>query len=460
MAFEYKNYFELRNMPPEELYAYYRAQRKYEYDSKKPLESSDFKKLIYPLTHLFLMIDNISNNRKVIVFDDKRTLRKTDKGTVYASNHIGPGDIEAVLTAINKQVYFVMGDAEDTYKGFQHVFLDYMLGRIILDTGYPAYREFQKHREEKTQIASYEEYLKQIPDIAAFIKKAQSLGIPLTEADLELSQEELAELALTKEEQALYQEYKDDRKIALEMCIKRLQRGDDILIFPQGAYYYRSGFSDRYYDGASRILIEGNGLLCPVGVTFDSKSMTAVNNSPLLVNIGKEIDISGAQPSDIKDITKEYGYNMQCLLAEMRKTNPDKVDPKFITKGIQAEINALLGEMVFKENIEFYLPGDNERSSFGSFAQIAYNYLKSVLTKTQNGYGYEIIEKTAMCPSNNPEYVVGSPLYKGPFNPDQDIVPPIESDIEIDPSTATEARLATSNSWLSDAENKAYVKTR
>ena len=109
---------------------------------------------------------------------------------------------------------------------------------------------------------------------------------------------------------------------------------------------------------------------------------------------------------------------MHSLLAEMRESNPGKLDPKFITKGIQSEINALLGEMVFKENDDNYYLGENKREMFGSFDQIASNYLSAILANTQNGYGYEIIEETAMCPLNDPEYVVGSPRYKGPFNPE------------------------------------------
>ena len=57
--FEYKKVLELKKMSIQELSAYYRKLRSYEYDINKPLETSVIKKKIYFLTRLILKIDRL-----------------------------------------------------------------------------------------------------------------------------------------------------------------------------------------------------------------------------------------------------------------------------------------------------------------------------------------------------------------------------------------------------------------
>jgi 1-acyl-sn-glycerol-3-phosphate acyltransferase len=261
--FDYKKFSELKKLSLDELSSYYRQLRSFEYDNNKPLESSELKKKIYFLTKLILKIDRITSGRKLIVFDDKRT-KNCDKGKVYASTHVGRYDIESAMEAINEQLYFVMGDPEDTYRNIEGFFLDNIQGRICLDTGY------------------------QIADI--FKKKING-----------------EELSL--EEQALYDEYKKDRFIGEDTCTKRVLNKDNILIFPEGAWNVTPRIVQPIFDGAARIAINGNGFIVPIGIVRDNKKYT--------VNIGKEMDIDGATVSDTKDITKELREKMCSLVGEI-----------------------------------------------------------------------------------------------------------------------------------------------
>ena len=261
--FDYKKFSELKKLSLDELSSYYRQLRSFEYDNNKPLESSELKKKIYFLTKLILKIDRITSGRKLIVFDDKRT-KNCDKGKVYASTHVGRYDIESAMEAINEQLYFVMGDPEDTYRNIEGFFLDNIQGRICLDTGY------------------------QIADI--FKKK--------------INGEELS-----VKEQALYDEYKKDRFIGEDTCTKRVLNKDNILIFPEGAWNVTPRIVQPIFDGAARIAINGNGFIVPIGIVRDNKKY--------VVNIGSEMNIDGATVSDTKDITKELREKMCSLVGEI-----------------------------------------------------------------------------------------------------------------------------------------------
>ena len=271
--FDYKKLSELKKLSLDELSSYYRQLRSFEYDNNKPLESSELKKKIYFLTKLILKIDRITSGRKLIVFDDKRS-KNCDKGKVYASTHVGRYDIESAMEAINEQVYFVMGDPEETYRNIEGFFLDNILGRICLDTGY------------------------QIADI--FKKKING-----------------EELSL--KEQALYDEYKKDRFIGEDTCTKRVLNKDNILIFPEGAWNVTPRIVQPIFDGAARIAINGNGFIVPIGIVRDNKKY--------VVNIGSEMNIDGATVSDTKDVTKELREKMCSLVGEI-VFDDDKVNSR------------------------------------------------------------------------------------------------------------------------------------
>lgn len=271
--FDYKKLSELKKLSLDELSSYYRQLRSFEYDNNKPLESSELKKKIYFLTKLILKIDRVTSGRKLIVFDDKRS-KNCDKGKVYASTHVGRYDIESAMEAINEQVYFVMGDPEETYRNIEGFFLDNILGRICLDTGY------------------------QIADI--FKKKING-----------------EELSL--KEQALYDEYKKDRFIGEDTCTKRVLNKDNILIFPEGAWNVTPRIVQPIFDGAARIAINGNGFIVPIGIVRDNKKY--------VVNIGSEMNIDGATVSDTKDVTKELREKMCSLVGEI-VFDDDKVNSR------------------------------------------------------------------------------------------------------------------------------------
>ncbi len=271
--FDYKKLSELKKLSLDELSAYYRQLRSFEYDNNKPLKTSEIKKKIYFLTKLILKIDRITSGRKLVVFDDNRFMDKS-KGVVYASTHVGRYDIESAMEAINEQVYFVMGDPEETYRNFEGFFLDNIQGRICLDTGY------------------------QIADI--FKKKRNG-----------------EELSL--KEQALYDEYKKDRFIGEDTCTKRVLNKDNILIFPEGAWNITPRIVQPMFDGAARIAVNGNGFIVPIGIVRDNKKY--------IVNIGSEMDLEGATLSDTKDITKELREKMCALVGEIA-FDDDKVNSR------------------------------------------------------------------------------------------------------------------------------------
>ncbi|MCR4581589.1 MAG: hypothetical protein K5666_03670 [Bacilli bacterium] len=305
-AFAYKRLFELKKMSLEELSSYYRQLRSYEHDTGKPLKSSTIKRKIYFLTKLILKIDRLLSGRKLILFDDKRE-NNTDKGKVYASSHVGRYDIESAMEAIGEQAYFVMGDPEETYRNFEGFFLDRFYGRICLDTGYNIFEIFRKHHQ----------------------------GIPLSEL-----------------EQTLYDEYKKDRHLCEVVCTRRVAQKDNLLIYPEGAWNVTPNITQNLFPGAAKIAVNGNGVIVPVGILRDGKKYS--------VNIGKEMDITGATESDVKDITKELKENMSSLVYEM----------------------VFAGDKVV-ERSSLSTPEENEQA-----------FIDDIMAETENGYTLDVIEKS------------------------------------------------------------------
>ena len=318
--FKYKKLKEIKKMSLEELNSYYRSLRSYEYDINKPLDTSKIKKRIFFLTRLILKIDRLTTFRKLVIYDDKRT-GNNSKGKVYASSHVGRYDIESAMEAINEQAYFFMGDAEETYRNMEGFFLDNFYGRICVDTGYQISDIFDKHRKG---------------------------------------------LELTEEEQKLYDEYKKDRKISEITATKRIALKDNILIYPEGAWNITPRLTQTLFPGAARIAINGNGLLVPIGIVRDNKKYT--------VNIGSEIDLTGAEEKDAKDVTD--------LLRD--------------------RMNSLTGEIIFsgKEIIP--------RESLKDPYQNELDFIESIMSESENGYTIDIIEKTRYKDPNYPENIIGN----------------------------------------------------
>lgn len=317
--FEYKKIFELKKMSLEQLMFYYRSLRSFEYDNDKPMESSKIKKKIFFLTKIILKADAIISQRKLIIFNDKRS-SGSDKGKVYAASHVGRYDIESSMEAINEPAFFVMGDPEETYRNFEGFFLDKIYGRICFDTGYCISEIFRKHQN----------------------------GIELSELEREV-----------------FDAYKKDRHICEEVCTKRVADGDNILLYPEGAWNVTARITQTLYPGAARIAVKGNGLLVPIGVLRDGKKYS--------VNIGEEIDVSGATVSDVKDITAE----------------------------LKERMNSLVGEMIFAGDRIF------QRSEMGTSRENEEIFINDMMAETSNGYTLDVIEKTRYYNPNDPENVIG-----------------------------------------------------
>lgn len=317
--FEYKKLLELKKMSIQELSAYYRKLRSYEYDINKPLETSKIKKRIYFLTRLILKIDRLLSGRKLVLFDDKRS-DNVSVGKVYASSHVGRYDIESAMEAINEQVYFVMGDSEETYRNFEGFFLDKIHGRICVDTGYNISDIFRKHKD----------------------------GQELTQKELEL-----------------YEEYKKDRHICEVTCTKRVADKDNILIYPEGAWNVTPRLTQTLFPGAARIAVNGNGVIIPIGIVRDKKTYT--------VNIGSEMNVSGACESDIKDITSE----------------------------LKEKMNSLVGEIIFSSKDIV------RRDSLKDPYQNELDFINDIMSESENGYTLDVIEKTRYYDPDYPENVFG-----------------------------------------------------
>lgn len=324
-SFEYANLLKLKKMSLEELNSYYRMLRKYEYENQLPLESSELKKKIYLLTKLILKIDRLTTGRKLIVFDDKRE-NNIASGKIYAASHVGRYDIESTLEAINEQAYFVMGDPEETYRNFEGLFLEKINGRICFDTGYQVSDSIRDKKLGKT---------------------------------------------ISDDEQSLIDEYKTDRRIGEENCVKRIQAGDNILIYPEGAWNVTDRLTQSLFPGAARIAIKGNGIIVPVGIIRDGKKY--------IVNIGKEFDIRGAQLTDATDITTE--------LKEL--------------------INSLKGEIIFNDMTNVV-----KRSSLKSPEENIQDNINDIMSETTNGYTLDVIEKSRYYDPNYPENVLNKKLSK------------------------------------------------
>lgn len=317
-SFQYKKLLEIKKLSLLELSAYYRKLRSYEYDANKPLDSSLIKKRLFFLTKLILRIDRLLTGRELILFDDKRT-GKYLCGKVYASSHVGRYDIESAMEAINEQAYFVMGDPEETYRNLEGFFLDKLSGRISMDTGYVIHDIFKKHREGHT---------------------------------------------LTSGELALYNEYKKDRHICEVTCTKRVANNENVLLYPEAAWNLTHRFTQTLYDGTARIAINGDGVIVPIGMVRKKKTY--------IVNIGEEIDISGAQNADASDVTK--------ILRE--------------------RLNSLVGAIVFDDDKKVV-----SRDSLGDYRSVERAFIDDIMSEAANGYNEDIIEKTRFYDPNYPENV-------------------------------------------------------
>ena len=313
-AFEYKRILQLKKMSLEELNSYYRMLRRYEFSIDKPLESSELKKRIHALTMLILKIDKLLTGRKVEIFDDKRT-GTLSKGKVYASSHVGRYDIESAMEAINEQAYFVMGDPGETYRNFEGFFLENIHGRICVDTGYQVFDLIMRQKN----------------------------GYQISE-----------------EEKSIIEEYKNDRRICEAICTKRIEKKDNILIYPEGAWNITDRLMQPLFNGAARIAINGNGVLVPIGIIRENKRY--------IVNIGNYFNVEGMLPFENKVAEYIEKNNNNHVLY---RVTPIFKENNLVANGVQMEAESVedKGEKVkfnvyafnVQPNIKIdYLTGNSE----------------------------------------------------------------------------------------------------
>lgn len=286
--FQKKNFIQKLLMEQEELNAYYRELRKYQYLRDEPIKGAEWRKAMNAVTLGLLKIDRLLVKRKLEIFDDQRVI--TDKPRVYACSHVGRYDIESAMEAIGEQVYFVMGDPGETYRNFEGLFLD-MRGRICLDTGYQVSNQLRNipkwdYRDLRVinLINNYKTCDYADPELLAFLENYHSgdyVDSIIIDAISRAYNFELIDIDNLK----LLLDYKMDRHISGEMCLKHLKEGLNILIYPEGAWNLSPNILiTKLFTGTAKMSMEGNADIIPIGIVKDGKRY--------IVNIGKNIDAS------------------------------------------------------------------------------------------------------------------------------------------------------------------------
>lgn len=164
--FEIKKKQELKKMPLEELEAYYRDFRKYQYQQGLPIEGIEKCKKNYPMVRKFLMADKLMHLRTVKLVKDQRISTKRPK--IYACTHIGRYDVESALELIGEDAWVLMGDPGETYRNLDGKILE-KLGVIYFDTD----RKFAEDRHIALETCI--KVLKQGGNIIFFPEGAWSL---------------------------------------------------------------------------------------------------------------------------------------------------------------------------------------------------------------------------------------------------------------------------------------------
>ena len=129
--FNYKNILERRKLTLEELKAYYRDLRAYEYYFNDEVKGINIRKKINPLLVELVKIDRILNKRELDIIDDKRVL--TDRPKIFALTHVGRYDIEVGIEVTKESSYLFMGDPNEVYRTLDIIPLT-IKGHVFCDT--------------------------------------------------------------------------------------------------------------------------------------------------------------------------------------------------------------------------------------------------------------------------------------------------------------------------------------
>lgn len=144
--FEKKSMRELKRMPVDELSAYYRALRKYNYENNIPVKGLKRRKVTKKVLRLIIKYGlNRLSHRKVKVINDEST--KTENPRIYAYTHFCRYDIETMAEVIKESAYFLWGDPGKLYVQPAGKIVK-ELGAVFVDTD----DKMDRHIGEKTAI--------------------------------------------------------------------------------------------------------------------------------------------------------------------------------------------------------------------------------------------------------------------------------------------------------------------
>lgn len=224
--FQKKNLWKRMKMSVNDLNAYYRKKRQFEYEMKLPIKVNCLNKRIYYFFQKSLKLDRFLNGRTLTIVRDDRV--DTGRTRIYAATHVGQNDVVSGWEAFGEQAYVIMGDPGDAYRSIEG-FLIYLAGVIYMDTGWYT---------DDNGIVQYN------PDC------------------------------------------KVDRRICFHNCIEYLKQGANIYIFPEGAWNITANkLVQKLYMGAVNMACYGNADIIPVAIDrVDKKNYTLSMGKNIIVD--------------------------------------------------------------------------------------------------------------------------------------------------------------------------------
>ncbi len=214
--FQKKSFWKRMEMSVNELNAYYRKKRQFEYEMGLPIKVKSFNRKIYYFFQKSLKFDRFLNGRTLTIVRDDRI--DTGRSRIYATTHVGQNDVVSGWEAFGEQAYAIMGDPGDAYRSMEG-FMIYLAGVIYMDTGWYT---------DDDGVVKYN------PDC------------------------------------------KLDRRICIQNCIEYLKQGANIYIFPEGAWNITANkLVQKLYMGAVNMAYYGNADIIPVAIDrVDKKNYT------------------------------------------------------------------------------------------------------------------------------------------------------------------------------------------
>lgn len=281
IAFDHKSRSQILKMSPSSLNCYFRQKRRYLYENHMPLNNrkvlpASVRKV---LIKGILRMDQIFSRRKIEVVSDRHT--DNNHVHIFAATHVGPGDVETVLSVIDKNAYLLQGDVGKGYCNFSGALLDFN-GRICFDTGY----QYQDYMKDRTAA------LDDIPEVVS---------------------KEISDIVL-------------DRHIAETACIESINQGNNLLIFPEGAYNVSRNPLMPLFNGAIRMAIKSNRDVDIIPIALVRQK----GGHLFQVMIGENICFDGADESNVPFFTKQLENKLRSMLSDLGRSE-DMDDKTYFT---------------------------------------------------------------------------------------------------------------------------------